>query len=136
MKETRALILLLICVLSLIGCSSTSSKKDASSNAIEDIRKGDPAFSYEEELEMYRETSPGVKYDGFINTSEYVIRNSQQAVARAKREVTLAYNKTSVYYDREADIWKVVFYTEGSLGGDQTVYLAGNGMTNLIVYGE
>jgi hypothetical protein len=33
-------------------------------------------------------------------------------------------------------MWKIVFYTEGVAGGDQTVYLDKDGITVLIVFGE
>lgn len=95
-----------------------------------------PAFSYAETLQVYKENDPGVKYDGFQNTSESKICTRQQAIDRAKNECTIEYDAADVFYDSTAGIWRVTFYTDGSLGGCQDVYLNDKGLTHLIVYGE
>ena len=93
-------------------------------------------FSYEEVLQTWGKSDPGVKTDGFQNTSEAVIATPQQVIERAQNECTIEYDTTSLAYDNAADIWRVTFYTEGSVGNSQDVYLNGNGLTALIIYGE
>ena len=93
-------------------------------------------FSYEEVLQTWGKSDPGVKTDGFQNTSEAVIATPQQVIERAQNECTIEYNTTALAYDSAADIWRVTFYTEGSVGNSQDVYLNGNGLTALIIYGE
>ena len=93
-------------------------------------------FSYEEVLQTSGKSDPGVKTDGFQNTSEAVIATPQQVIERAQNECTIEYNTTALAYDSAADIWRVTFYTEGSAGNSQDVYLNGNGLTALIIYGE
>ena len=93
-------------------------------------------FSYEKVLQMWEKSDSGVKSDGFQNTSEAVIATPQQVIERAQNECTIEYDTTSLAYDSAADIWRVTFYTEGSVGNSQDVYLNGNGLTALIIYGE
>ncbi len=62
--------------------------------------------------------------------------DSEEAVAIAKEKCTISYNQINVYYDSEADVWKVVFSTENTVGGCQTVYLNGDGTVRSIGYGE
>ena len=93
-------------------------------------------FSYEKVLQMWKKSDSGVKSDGFQNTSEAVIATPQQVIERAQNECTIEYDTTSLAYDSAADIWRVTFYTEGSVGNSQDVYLNGNGLTALIIYGE
>lgn len=100
------------------------------------INENVSAFSYEEALQVYRGNDPGVKYDGFQNTSESEVKTCQQAIDRAKNECTIEYDTTDVFYDSTTEVWRVDFYTEGTLGGCQSVYLDNKGLTCLIVYGE
>lgn len=93
-------------------------------------------FSYREALEMYQENDPGVFYGGFRNASELAVTNSHEALERAKNECTVEYNETHIFYDEATGMWQILFSTEGMLGGCQTVYLDGKGITRLIVYGE
>ena len=93
-------------------------------------------FSYEKVLQMWEKSDSGVKSDGFQNTSEAVIATPQQVIERAQNECTIEYDRTSLAYDSAADIWRVTLYTEGSVGNSQDVYLNGNGLTALIIYGE
>ena len=94
-----------------------------------------PTFSYEEESAIYVEGQPGVKTFGFVNTSEIEL-SFDNVVELAKNECTVKYDTTKVYFDSSSNMWKVVFYDEDVLGGDQTVYIDGRGITALIVYGE
>ena len=95
-----------------------------------------PSFSYEEIKQIYKENDPGVKCDGFYNTSEAEVTTLQQVIDRAKNECTIEYDTTDVFYDNVAGIWKVVISTAGTLGGCQTVYLDNKGLTCLVIYGE
>ena len=93
-------------------------------------------FSYSEHAEIYKDNNPGVKHDGFKNINEQKISNAKGALERAKNECTIEWDSFGVSFDNESTVWMVSFYTEGMLGGDQVVYLDGNGKTLLIVYGE
>ncbi|MBR4034271.1 MAG: hypothetical protein IKJ04_05635, partial [Clostridia bacterium] len=64
------------------------------------------------------------------------VADSNEAAERAKNECTIGYDTVSVLHDGWDDVWSVTFYTRGTLGGGQTVYLDKNGITLLIVYGE
>jgi len=93
-------------------------------------------FSYAEVLATYKEGDPGVKTEGFANTTAFATPSAQDAQWRAESECTIEYNACSVEFDEETNMWGVTFYTEGTLGGCQTVYLDDQGVTHLIVYGE
>lgn len=93
-------------------------------------------FSFADESKTYKEGEPGVKTTGFRNTAAKPVGNSNEAAERAKNECTIGYDTVSVLYDAWDDVWSVTFYTGGTLGGTQTVYLDKNGITLLIVYGE
>ena len=60
----------------------------------------------------------------------------REAAERAKNECTIGYDTVSVLHDGWDDVWSITFYTRGTLGGTQSVYLDKNGITLLIVYGE
>ncbi|MBQ8836721.1 MAG: hypothetical protein IJ002_04355 [Clostridia bacterium] len=66
-----------------------------------------------------------------VNMDEY-----ENAIGSAKNECTVEYNSIDVYYDKKADIWKVVFYREQNAGGSQCVYVNSEGVAELIEYGE
>lgn len=93
-------------------------------------------FSFADESKVYKEGEPGVKITGFKNTTEKPVANSNEAAERAKNECTIGYDTVSVLYDGWDNVWSITFYTRGTLGGCQTVYLDKNGITLLIVYGE
>lgn len=93
------------------------------------------SFSYAEDCAIYIEGEPGVKTSGFVNTTETSV-NRDNVTIIAKQECTIGYNKTEVSYDSNAGIWKVDFFTEGMVGGCQTVWMDANGKTVLVVYGE
>ena len=94
------------------------------------------AFSYSEHAEIYKDNNPGVKHDGFKNINEQKISNAKGALERAKNECTIEWDSFGVSFDNESKVWMVSFYTKGMNGGDQSVYLDGDGKTLLIVYGE
>ncbi len=147
MKRWIALAFAVACMLSIVGCSAelheieddTKEQQTQSydKNGIaESVRIICKEFSYEEDLQVYKENDSGVKYDGFQNNSESVVDHEQLAISAAEKECTITYDTTDVAYDRTAGMWKVTFSTKGTLGGCQTVYLNDKGITCLIVYGE
>ncbi len=95
-----------------------------------------PEFSFAEESKEYVNSTSGVKTSGFVNTSETEIKSVSDAVERARGECTVEWNKVDTFFDTSTGIWKIVFYTEGAAGGDQTVYMGKDGVTTLIVFGE
>ncbi len=94
------------------------------------------SFSYEDHYNLFVKDSVIGQEDGFKNTTEKAISTKEQAINIAKNEVTIEYDRTDVFYDKECDMYMVVFYTEGALGGCQNVYMNSKGITKLITYGE
>ena len=156
MKKLIALVLSLVCVLSLIGCeqqgqqnattpprnneesSPTDSQPESEQNTeleIIETHISIPYFSYAEDSAIYVEGEPGVKTSGFVNTTKVDVDFNNVADV-AKNECTIKWDSCTTYLDAAECIWKVVFYNEGTVGGDQTVYLDYDGKTVLIVYGE
>ncbi len=137
MKIFRCTAFIICAVFLLAGCATSGSESDNSA-----IETKLDEFSYEEDLEQYVEGTPGVKFEGFVNTSKKKIKSVYDAEERAVEEsVALKLgitesHKTHIYYDKSAKMWKVVFYIEGQLGGSETVYMTDEGITTLIVYGE
>lgn len=93
-------------------------------------------FSYAQVLEEFKIGDPGVKHENFKIPVEVEIASPNDAVAKAKLELTVEYDTISVSYDKEMDIWCVDFWTLNLDGGDQSVYLTGNGVPCYIIYGE
>lgn len=94
------------------------------------------SFAFDNIRRNYKAGDPGVKTDGFKNTSESPVTNIAEAVERAKRECTIGYDTVTLLRDGWEGVWSVMFSTRGTLGGCQTVYLDSKGVTLLIVYGE
>lgn len=93
-------------------------------------------FSYEEDTKIYAPGDPGVKTEGFNNKDASPINAAKDTILPALKECTIDFDSIAVYRDKEADVWMVLFYTEGILGGCESVYLNAEGETVLIVYGE
>lgn len=93
-------------------------------------------FSYETHTKTYAPGDPGVKTEGFKNKGSSPINDAKDTISPALEECTIDFDSIAVYRDKEADIWMVLFYTEGVLGGCESVYLNAEGETLLIVYGE
>ena len=124
MKRIICFILVFSFLLLFSGCNQTKSNIDVSS------------FSYSKHAEIYKDDHPGVKHDGFKNTNESKISNAEDALERAKKECTIEWDAFQVSFDDESNVWMVSFYTEEMPGGDQSIYLDGDGKTLRIVYGE
>lgn len=134
----KTLIIMILClgfVLSLVGCGTKAEQNENPQIETEDFNTLILDFSYAEDSAIYVEGEPGVKTSGFVNTTESNV-NLGNIVEVAKAECTIEYNNSKIYQDTVADIWKVDFFTDGTLGNCQTVYLDSNGRTVLIVYGE
>ena len=94
------------------------------------------SFSYGAVCQTYKPGDPGVKTEGFKNTSEQSVTTTEEAAERAKNECTIEYDTITVLYDANEKTWSVTFSTAVTPGGCQTVYLNNKGITRLIVYGE
>ncbi len=92
-------------------------------------------FSYMYDKSVYKEGDWGVVSEGFVNTDISPITNSTEAIERAKNECTVEYTIAIVFRDSIEDMWMVNFATDAP-GGDQSVYMNSDGITQLIVYGE
>ena len=127
MKKFIAFLLALVCVLSMVGCNQQK---------LPNTTNVDPGvFSYAEDCAIYVDGEPGAKTSGFVNTFETEI-NHENVVEHAKNECTIEYDSVEVCLDATEYVWRVLFYTQGVLGGCQTVYMDYDGKTILIVYGE
>ena len=147
MKKYIALVFAIFCILSLIGCNQQSAtNKNIQTNSVTEheentglkIVEPDDAiesFSYAADKEKLAEGEPGVKTSGFVNTTETEI-TSENVAEHAGNECNIEYDSVKIYLDTAERVWKVHFYTNGILGGDESVYLDHNGKTVLIVYGE
>ncbi len=132
MKRLYVLLLVLTLALALPGCSESQAQLTQ-----DDPASQFPPFSYQEETQLWKKDEPGVCYGGFQNTVEAEGLDADGIVERAKKECTVVYDTAVISgYDSAEDMWRVEFYTSGTAGGGQTVYLDGRGVTHLIVYGE
>ena len=92
-------------------------------------------FSYEEDYKYFCEGLYSGRMTGFKNTTKKKIKTVNQAIRRAKNEVTIPYNHIIVCYDEECEMWLVSFGTKGTNDGCQNVYLDSDGLTKIISYG-
>ena len=115
---------ILLCVSVFSGCKK--------------IDNTDPSDdSYQLLAEKYPEDMPGVKRDGFVNTTKVKISSEEDALERAKNECTIKWKSAETSFDSVSKIWTVVFFEGMNVaGGCQSVYMDENGKTVLIVYGE
>lgn len=131
---------LLALTLLLSGCVSRNATERTKPSAATQITLQNSSvissFSYADAVAMYKEGDPGVKYEGFVNTTASPVHNHQEAIEQAAAECTVDYDTPGVSYDADADIWAVCFGLALIDGDCQTVYLDGDGITHLIVYGE
>ena len=150
MKKIIALALVMLLAFAVVGCSKepahdhdhdqsqAQSQVEAASNT-EHVTKplsDAPAFSYADTEKEHKKGDAGVKTEGFKNTKDATVTSIKEAVKLAEKECTVKYDSVDVRYDAAAKITMVSFYTEGQVGGDQSVYFDENGKTLLIVYGE
>jgi hypothetical protein len=143
MKKIIALILVLGLVFAFAGCkkeaehdhSQTTEIASNTEHVTKELKKA-PSFSYEDEKSAYDKNPVGVVTTGFKNTTKTTVITVKEAIVLAKKEQSVKSDSVNVYYDADAKVTKVVFYTEGQVGGDQSVYIDKDGLTILIHYGE
>ena len=121
----RVVCLVAVLLLALCGCSQNDKTQQ--------INVG--SFSYAEDCAYYKD-GPGVKKSGFVNNEESELDSAEQAVDLAKKECTVDYDTIDVAHDLATGIYRISFYKEGWLGGNQDVYINQKGITQLIIYGE
>lgn len=119
MKKSFAFFLLIISLFFVCGCTQFD---------VED-------FSYVEDYNYYKD-APGLKQSNFVNTERTEVQDANQAVELAKKECTVPYDSIAVAFDAGQKIYRINFYKKGWLGGDQSVYINQEGLTQLILYGE
>ena len=93
------------------------------------------SFSYTEDFEYHKDDA-GTKTTGFINTQKTQLKSVAQAVELAKKECTVEYDTISAAFDDDLKIYRISFFLDKFLGGDQNVYINQDGITQMIVYGE
>ena len=100
-------------------------------------------FSYAAFCEYYGDETEGIVSEGFVNTEKTEIESVEQIIELAKKECTVKYDTIKVEYDSEQKIYHVNFFKEKEIlgygyvvGGDQSVCINHEGITQLIVYGE
>lgn len=121
----RVICLFAVLVLLLCGCSQENKPAQIKVES----------FSYEDDCDYYKD-EPGVKQSGFINIEKSELNSAEQAVNLAKKECTVEYDTINVAFDSDLIIYRVSFYKEECLGGNQDVYINQEGITQLIIYGE
>ena len=125
MKKLFCLLTVLLLILCACDQSEQSDKPSVDS------------FSYTADC-LYYEVRPGIKTTGFVNTEKTKLDNAEQALKLAEKECSVEYDTVKVSYDEDLRIYRISFYKEDVYidGGDQTVYINQDGVTQLIVYGE
>lgn len=137
MKATMGLCVFMLISAFFIGCTEKESSEISENIAVINMEDSEiKSFSYESDIERYADDEAGIVHDGFKNTSEVQINNAEDAVNRAKNECTIEYDETIISYDDTTDVWSITFGKTNVAGGCQTIYMDGNGVTLLIVYGE
>lgn len=90
-------------------------------------------FAWEQEKQHYPAGTEGVKTAGFANTDPVTIESGYDAFMRAFGDydvVADTYSSSKVYYDSDADIWKVEFWWRNG-NVHAAVYMDGQGITQL-----
>ena len=119
------------------GCSKCYQQQVVHGDSVLPNHNWIQEFSYAQVLEEYKIGDPGVKHENFNNPDvEREVTSAIDAIIRAKFELTVEYDTISVSQDKDANMWCVDFWTLDIVGGGQSVYLNGNGLTCYIVYGE
>lgn len=98
--------------------------------------QGVEEYSYDEELAAYNGTVEMINVDMHEMVSD--ISTAREAIIEANKRVKISYDRVSVGYDENADMWKVLFYNENgsALGSAQTVYVSSDRSTLAVIYGR
>jgi len=141
-SEVRAMKRVILPLISLLvvlsACTTPDNTVDKNTASAQYNSDEITPFSYSCASSVYVVGDPGVICEGFNNTMRSPILSKDDAIDLAKNEVSayFDYDTVAVYYDNVCEIWMVLFYTEHTIGGGQSVYLNADGMTVLIVFGE
>lgn len=90
-------------------------------------------FSFAEDKQQIEANGYVVKTDGFRNTTAQRELDIDSATNLAKAEVTSKSNIITVYYDKDAQIWKVTFTYSQDDSIYCAVYMDNTGITQMIV---
>ena len=124
-KHSKIIVcLVFVLVLLLCGCKNKNNVQQT------DLK----TFSYEDDLAYFEQH--GAQFAGFVNVKPQKVKNVEQAIELAKKEVTVEYNALNYAYDADAGVYRVCFYTKDWIGGNQDVYISDTGLTQFIAYGE
>ena len=136
-KRLLGAVLIFSIFLTLSACTQaadTSAQSKASSEQTQsELHLG--IFSYDDDCRKYQNDWSSLK-EIFVNTEKTEIKDFKQAVEHAKNECVVEYDTIDVAYDATAEIYRVCFYKYEYLGGDQSVYLGKDGITQMMVFGE
>lgn len=128
MRQSIALILVLVCVLGLVDCAQDEHPADRSEalpiESAEETEAAEPQisipdFSYAKERAIYAEGEPGVKTSGFANTSEAEI-TFENAAERAERECTIEYDSAAIFLIQPSMYGRYIFTRPGCLAATRT----------------
>ncbi|MBE6573240.1 MAG: M56 family metallopeptidase [Ruminococcaceae bacterium] len=117
------------------------------------VLEGDHAYLYEEgvsivhifaqEVTEYSYTEDMADHEGMVeminvDMHEKIpnISTAREAILEAHKRVKTNYDRVAVGYDESEDMWKINFYTEGVLGGDQIVYVSSDRSLIAVIYGD
>lgn len=134
----KCTIIYLCLLLALFWCLSGCSDNMDNKNNVEHFKNNIinvESFSYTEDFEYHKDDA-GTKTTGFINTQKTQLEGVLQAVELAKKECTVEYDTISAAFDADLKIYRISFFMDEFLGGDQNVYINQDGITQMIVYGE
>ena len=100
-----------------------------------------PSFSYAEDRKEIENLDTGVRTKNFVNTASGAMGDSLTIIERAKKDCTLpavmdmepGTNMAEVFYDADADMWKVEFTASWDSTIYEAVYLDAQGVTQLTV---
>ena len=124
----KIICLLTVFLVLLCGCSQKQQTDQANHLTIGN-------FSYEEDFNYYKD-DPGLHQSGFVNTEKADISDPEQVIELANKECTVDYDTVSIAFDATSTMYKVNFSKKNYVGGDQSVYINQDGITQLIIYGE
>lgn len=141
MKKIIIYTMLLICIVAFVaGCKKNGSFADdvTSENHANSNEMKVGVFSYEEDCEYYKEDIARFGWFdlNFVNVQNKANLTVNDIVDMAKKEGVGEYDTIDVYYDSQADIYKVYFYISEADGGDTSIYITSDGITQLLIAGE
>ena len=111
-----------------------TSEENTNTKNEEPLPPGINLFSYKDDFELYKEEA---ETEGFANTDIAPVTDKDEAVERAKNELGKEYSEADVAYDKDEDVWRIIFSEGKNIDGDcVSIYLSADGITLMAVYGE